>query len=60
MNCPDCKDHFYDDSPQVNAEFDYEWTVRRGNGKKEKDSERSGGSNKSNSKERTVVRMRTV
>ena len=25
MNCPDCKDHFYDDSPQVNAEFDYEW-----------------------------------
>lgn len=32
--------------------------VRRGNGKKEKDSERSGGSNKSNSKERTVVRDR--
>ena len=28
MNCPDCKDHFYDDSPQVNAEFDYEWTVK--------------------------------
>ena len=34
--------------------------VRRGNGKKEKDSDRSGGSNKSNSKERTAVRMRTV
>ena len=34
--------------------------MNRGNGKKEKDSERSGGSNKSNSKERTVVRMRTV
>ena len=28
MNCPDCKDHFYDDSPQVNSEFDYEWTVK--------------------------------
>ena len=28
MNCPDCKEHFDDDSTQVNAEFDYEWTVK--------------------------------